>query len=199
MRRERPPVRFALLGACLLALGGAARAQDLLPKIDEYMNAAAKVEHFSGAILVARDGKVLASKGYGMADVENDVPNTPETKMENYYPGTGYVDVLSLDGYNWGSAGGGGWQSFREVFEDIYPKLAAKGKPIMIGEMASAQSGGDKAQWIDNVIPTLRSDYPLIKGVIWFDVNKVTDWRIRSSSESLAAFVRRANDPYFNP
>jgi CubicO group peptidase (beta-lactamase class C family) len=67
--------------ACLLALSVAARAQDLLPKFDEYAQAAARAERFSGAILVARDGKVLVSKGYGMADVENDVPNTPETKF----------------------------------------------------------------------------------------------------------------------
>ena len=81
MRRERITPRFALLCACLLALSGAARAQDLLPKFDEYAQAAAKAEGFSGAILVARDGKVLVSKGYGMADLENDVPNTPETKF----------------------------------------------------------------------------------------------------------------------
>ncbi|WP_437759900.1 hypothetical protein [Sorangium sp. So ce1389] len=43
------------------------------------------------------------------------------------------------------------------------------------------------------------SDYPLIKGVIWFGVNEETVWRIRSSSESLAAFARTANDPFFNP
>src|SRR5687768_8808019 len=82
MRRERTLVRFALLCACLLASGVAARAQeDLLPKFEEYAQAPAKAERFSGAILVARDGKVLVSKGYGMADVENDVPNTPETRL----------------------------------------------------------------------------------------------------------------------
>jgi CubicO group peptidase (beta-lactamase class C family) len=66
---------------CLLALSVAARAQDLLPKFDEYAQATAKADGFSGAILVARDGKVLVSKGYGMADVEHDVPNTPETRF----------------------------------------------------------------------------------------------------------------------
>jgi CubicO group peptidase (beta-lactamase class C family) len=81
MRRERTLPRFALLCACLLALSVAARAQDLLPKFEEYAQATAKADRFSGAILVARDGKVLMSKGYGMADVENDVPNTPETKF----------------------------------------------------------------------------------------------------------------------
>jgi CubicO group peptidase (beta-lactamase class C family) len=81
MRRERTLPRFALLCACLLALSVAARAQDLLPKFEEYAQATVKAERFSGAILVARDGKILISKGYGMADVENDVPNTPETKF----------------------------------------------------------------------------------------------------------------------
>lgn len=81
MKRERTLQRFALLCACLLALNVAARAQDLLPKFEEYAQATAKAERFSGVLLVARDGKVLISKGYGMADVENDVPNTPETKF----------------------------------------------------------------------------------------------------------------------
>jgi hypothetical protein len=74
-----------------------------------------------------------------------------------------------------------------------------KAKPIMIGEMASSESGGDKAEWIDAIIPTLESKYPLIKGLVWFDINKETDWRISSSSAAETAFVRMANDPYFMP
>jgi CubicO group peptidase (beta-lactamase class C family) len=45
-------------------------------EIDKYMEAAAGSGLFMGAILVARDGKVLISKGYGMASLEYDVPNT---------------------------------------------------------------------------------------------------------------------------
>lgn len=48
-------------------------------KIDEYMKSAVEIERFSGSILVARDGKVIVSKGYGMANVEYDMPNTPKT------------------------------------------------------------------------------------------------------------------------
>ena len=48
-------------------------------KVDEYMNAAVKVESFSGSILVARDGKPVVSKGYGMANIELNVPNSPDT------------------------------------------------------------------------------------------------------------------------
>lgn len=51
----------------------------IVTKVDEYMNAAAKVEGFSGSILVALDGKPVISKGYGMANYELDVPNTPQT------------------------------------------------------------------------------------------------------------------------
>jgi CubicO group peptidase (beta-lactamase class C family) len=36
---------------------------------------------FSGSILVAREGRVLLAKGYGLADRERGVPNTPATKF----------------------------------------------------------------------------------------------------------------------
>ncbi len=54
-------------------------AEQIVLKVDEYMNAAAKVDGFSGSILVALDGKPIVSKGFGMANNEFDVPNTPQT------------------------------------------------------------------------------------------------------------------------
>ena len=53
--------------------------QQITAKVDEYMNAAVKVEGFNGAILIARDGKPIINKGYGMANIEHAVPNTPQT------------------------------------------------------------------------------------------------------------------------
>ena len=120
------------------------------------------------------------------------------SRTMDYYPGDTYVDWTGVDGYNWGK-GNGAWQSFEEVFARIYPLLAAKGKPILIGEMASAEVGGNKAEWIDAIIPTLRTKYPMIKGLVWFDVSKERDWRINSSPATLEAFARAAQDPYFNP
>jgi len=130
-------------------------------------------------------------------------PNVTDTYGGNrttmdYYPGDAYVDWTGVDGYNWGTKNGG-WQSFEQVFQNIYVLLAAKKKPILIGETASSQAGGDKAKWIDEIIPTLRRSFPLIKGVVWFDINKEADWRISSSPESEAAFIRITKDPYFNP
>ena len=124
-----------------------------------------------------------------------DTNGTNKTTMD-YYPGDAYVDWTGVDGYNWG---GGDWQSFRQVFANIYPLLAAKNKPIIIGEMASAEQGGDKGAWIDAMIPTLKAQYPLFKAVVWFDINKENDWRVNSSPAALAAFSKMAKDPYFNP
>jgi CubicO group peptidase (beta-lactamase class C family) len=36
---------------------------------------------FMGTVLVAQDGKILLDKGYGFANLEWDVPNTPTTKF----------------------------------------------------------------------------------------------------------------------
>lgn len=48
-------------------------------KLDEYMNALTDAGQFSGAVLVAQNGTVLLSKGYGMANYACSVPNTPQT------------------------------------------------------------------------------------------------------------------------
>ncbi len=127
-----------------------------------------------------------------------DIPNGPAT-ME-YYPGDAYVDWTGVDGYNWGSSDPDfAWQSFKEVFADIYPKLAAKGKPILIGEMASDEAGGSKAQWIGDIVGTLKSDYPAIRAFVWFDTDKERHWQIDSSPAALAAYQVLAADPYTNP
>lgn len=65
----------------LMVFSVAAMAQDLAPKADEIVNAYVKQKRFSGSVLVAKGGKVILSKGYGMANYELDVPNTPQTKF----------------------------------------------------------------------------------------------------------------------
>ncbi len=55
--------------------------QDVISSIDAYLDDLAKEGAFSGSVLIAQGDSVLLSAGYGMADVENDVPNTPETRF----------------------------------------------------------------------------------------------------------------------
>lgn len=57
------------------------QAQDINAKFDEYLTAITKQGRFMGTVLVARDGKILFSKAYGLANLEWDIPNTPQTKF----------------------------------------------------------------------------------------------------------------------
>ena len=53
--------------------------EEITRKVDEYMSAAVSVNRFSGAVLLARDGQPIVSRGYGMANLEHGAPNTPQT------------------------------------------------------------------------------------------------------------------------
>jgi len=53
----------------------------LVGKLDVALAALAQQGSLSGAILVARDGNVIFNQGYGMANMEQKIPNTPEIKF----------------------------------------------------------------------------------------------------------------------
>jgi len=53
----------------------AENGDSLAIKIDEYMSRAEK-NGFSGALLVSKDGEIVLSKGYGLADREKNIPIT---------------------------------------------------------------------------------------------------------------------------
>jgi CubicO group peptidase (beta-lactamase class C family) len=48
-------------------------------RLDEYLTALTDVGRFSGTMLLAQNGTVVLSKGYGMANIEFSVPNAPQT------------------------------------------------------------------------------------------------------------------------
>ena len=73
--------RFALLLIVSSVFAAPCAAQDIAAKADEYLSAITKQGRFSGSVLLARDGKVILSKGYGLANVEWDAPNTPQTRF----------------------------------------------------------------------------------------------------------------------
>ena len=54
----------------------------IVAKVDEYMSALVSLNRFRGTSLVARDGRVLATRSYGFANLEDEVPNTRETKFQ---------------------------------------------------------------------------------------------------------------------
>lgn len=107
-------------------------------------------------------------------------------RFEQFYPGHRYVDVLALDGYNWGTreAGWGGWRSFDAIFRSAYQRIERLGpQPIWIAEVGSATEGGDKADWVRQMFRQASSArYPRLESVIWFNIDKERDWRATSST-----------------
>ena len=79
MQKRVLTILHSALLICVLSL--AALAQDLAPKADEIINAYVKQSQFSGSVLIAKGGKVILSKGYGMANYELEVANTPQTRF----------------------------------------------------------------------------------------------------------------------
>lgn len=65
----------------MIAFQGTVTAQDKAAKIDEVMTAANKYRLFNGSVLVAENGKVIYKKGLGLANMEWNIPNTPDTRF----------------------------------------------------------------------------------------------------------------------
>ncbi|HEV7905545.1 MAG TPA: serine hydrolase [Pyrinomonadaceae bacterium] len=82
MKKKLRHLRRSVLLCVICALCFiACPAQDVVTKVDDFLKSTVEKSHFSGAILIAREGRVLVREGYGMANVEHDVPAMPETKF----------------------------------------------------------------------------------------------------------------------
>jgi CubicO group peptidase (beta-lactamase class C family) len=74
-------VKLFILIFFLLGATSSTFAQDKAAKIDELMKLYNDSGYFNGAVLVAENGKVIYKKGFGFANMEWNVPNTPDTKF----------------------------------------------------------------------------------------------------------------------
>ena len=78
---KRAQVCALVLVVCLMTTAITVEGQTPEAKFDEYMTALVKLGRFNGYVLIARDGKQVFGKGYGMANFEDEVPNTSQTKF----------------------------------------------------------------------------------------------------------------------
>ncbi|MFC1511024.1 glycoside hydrolase family 26 protein [Candidatus Margulisiibacteriota bacterium] len=73
-----------------------------------------------------------------------------------FYPGDDYVDIVGVDGFNFGDAfpTWSSWRGFYEIFRDPYAFLREEysDKPIIFAEYGCAASPGDQALWVGNGI-----------------------------------------------
>jgi hypothetical protein len=106
------------------------------------------------------------------------LPPKPWNSALAAYPGDDVVDWVGLDGYDFD-----GNATFTSLFGRVYSDVVkAVAKPIYIGEMASGRTGEAKAAWLQDMHESLATQFPGIKGLVWFDVKKERDWRLEESA-----------------
>jgi beta-mannanase len=121
------------------------------------------------------------------------------TPVERIWPGARYVDVLGLDGFNWGADGSQGrWRSFRDIFTDQYHRLTALAPrlPVWVCEFGSKEPLVDdgapvdprhsKASWLTDALAARH--LPRLRALVYFQADKERDWRVNSSDAALTAF-----------
>ena len=84
MRKEsqQPLEIITAVLALTLLFPTASLAQNVdVARADQIVQSFVNAKQFMGSVLVARNGQVLVDKGYGYADLEWQIPDTPETKF----------------------------------------------------------------------------------------------------------------------
>jgi CubicO group peptidase (beta-lactamase class C family) len=71
----------AVFGALALSASTALAVQTDLPRIEKAVQMRVSKGQFMGAVLVARSGRTLLSKGYGKANLEWQIPNSSHTRF----------------------------------------------------------------------------------------------------------------------
>jgi beta-mannanase len=110
--------------------------------------------------------------------------------QSDQYPGDRYVDRIGLSGFVGGiQLRHRPWRSFSTLFRRALRQVRriAPEKPIEISEVGVAEKGGHKAAWIRGMFRTL-AHRPVIDTLVWFNMDKGSDWRIDTSERSVRAF-----------
>jgi hypothetical protein len=133
----------------------------------------------------------------------DSVPAAVWNQIASYYPGNDVVDIVGLDGYNWGTTqtrAANGWDSEWRTFESIFTaplqelKQVAPGKPAAIFETSSASEGGNKEEWVLAALDSAKSLG--LTALVWFELNKEIDWRLETNvSPAVRSAIDRASAP----
>jgi len=133
---------------------------------------------------VYRKFSPLSNVQIGLALNAASVPNTTENQLENYYPGSEFVDIIGLDGFN---GLNNEWLSFDEIFGRPLDRLAKYNKPVMIFSYASGE-GPNKDEWLYDMYYEQLPKHPYVTGWVYFNQNKEMNWLIWSDAPALDVF-----------
>jgi CubicO group peptidase (beta-lactamase class C family) len=73
---------LVVVGVIFVAWASSASCAGHESQIEEYLAACRDLDLFNGSVLVAEGDSIILHKQYGMADVENEIPITPDTRFK---------------------------------------------------------------------------------------------------------------------
>jgi len=138
--------------------------------------------------------------------IVNSIWSDPESNPAPYYPGDAYVDWTALDSYNWGRnpAQPDKWLTPDKTISPTLKIIreTAPGKPVMIAENASSEYGGNKTDYIRELLGTYLPHHPEIGAYLWFNWNfpkgeKRADWPIETSAPAQQQFRKAIQSSLF--
>jgi mannan endo-1,4-beta-mannosidase len=108
-------------------------------------------------------------------------PDDAANAIPNYFPGRSQVDLVGVDGYNFGNRGDLTWTDPGTLFGPAYKQIESLAeKPFWIAETGSTADGGDKAGWILSLSTLQSTSMPRLAGLVWYDVDDpLGDFRLR--------------------
>lgn len=150
---------------------------------------------FQHIVTIFKNAGVTNVKWVWTTNAQNMTTGNP-TSFTGTYPGDGYCDYISIDGYNFGTfhtvavdGWASSWQTFVQVIKPAYTALSSINKPIFVAEFSASEKGGDKAKWYKDAFAALATTFPRFFALMVFNNNDANgDWRVNTSSASLQAW-----------
>jgi CubicO group peptidase (beta-lactamase class C family) len=128
--------RFAFLASIVIWSVGSASAADQADAVDDYVHAEMAKQHIPGlALLVSRGGQVVRAQGYGLANVELQVPVKPETIFQSGSVGKQFTATAVMMLVEEGKIG------LEDPLTKYFPDAPATWKQVTIRELLSHTAG----------------------------------------------------------
>ena len=185
--------------AVILVASSASSAQRTVPDLDAIARRVIAEEHVVGAsVLVARDGRILLHKGYGLADLGLDAPTKDETVYHIVGPMLPFTGVAVMQLVERGKL------SLDDDVSTFIPEFPMQGRRVTIRQLLDHTSGivdyhylGDPIEATSRLPKALDEVMALYAGKTWVNEPGVKwDWSI-SGFQLLVSIVERLSGHRF--
>lgn len=114
---------------------------------------------------------------YALVFNSDNVPTSAGNIPASYYPGDSFVDIVGVDGFDWGGL------SFITAINPNYTVVKSFGKPVWVTSTGTKQSSS-QAAWIKDAINQAKANN--IGGLLYFSAKDGTNYTLNAAA--LAAF-----------